>query len=192
MPASCPLRLRSSCARSASHCRHGPRRALAFCVVLLGCRPRSLRSPGNGERPAPRSQRRCSTLDAALPRNANVYSLFPEGGPQIDKRERRTRTSPATRRSTGTRTSHGRSPNAHSSRSSRAWTSWQRSMRCRPFTRQPRDLPSLLLPLDVRAHAHPSAPTARTLRPDLRPRRLLPLSSPLGSGSVSAGRRSRS
>jgi hypothetical protein len=28
------------------------------------------------------------SLDAALPRNANVYSLFPEDGPQIDKRER--------------------------------------------------------------------------------------------------------
>ena len=28
------------------------------------------------------------SLDAALPRNANVYSLFPEGGPQIDKRTR--------------------------------------------------------------------------------------------------------
>lgn len=28
------------------------------------------------------------SLDAALPRNADVYSLFPEGGPQIDKRER--------------------------------------------------------------------------------------------------------
>ena len=27
-------------------------------------------------------------LDEALPRNADVYSLFPEGAPQIDKRER--------------------------------------------------------------------------------------------------------
>ena len=61
--------------------------ALALCVVFLGA-GRIIAITRQWRTISAEIAAQVQTLDAALPRNANVYSLFPEGGPQIDKRER--------------------------------------------------------------------------------------------------------
>ena len=61
--------------------------ALALCVVFLGA-GRIVMITHQWRTMSAEIATQVHALDAALPRNADVYSLFPEGGPQIDKRER--------------------------------------------------------------------------------------------------------
>ena len=61
--------------------------ALAVCVVALAL-SRVAVIAGQWHAVSETISAQVHALDEAIPRNANVYSVFPEDGPQIDKRER--------------------------------------------------------------------------------------------------------
>jgi hypothetical protein len=60
---------------------------LAVCIVVLGL-SRVAVIAAQWRVISGRIAEQVQALDEALPRNASVYSVFPEDGPQIDKRER--------------------------------------------------------------------------------------------------------